>query len=770
MSYPTNPTTGDTYILSGKTWKYDGANWLKLGLSQAVSTNVAFSDLTSTPTTLAGYGITDGATGTGESVPVGTVIYHSANTPPTNFIKANGDAVSRTTYSDLFTVIGTTYGAGDGSTTFNVPDLRGEFMRGWDDSRGIDNGRSFGSAQADELKAHTHNYTDGTNGTNPTGTGAGTNNSFPVVNGRATSETGGTETRPRNIALLACIKYQSTSGSGSSAGVAFSDLTSTPTTLAGYGITDGGGGGSYANSDVDTHLNQGTATSNQVLSWNGTDYAWVSNSIANSSVSAGTVIYHAANTPPTNFIKANGAAISRTTYSDLFAAIGTTFGSGDGSSTFNVPDLRGEFPRGWDDGRGIDTSRAFGSAQADELKSHTHTVYNGTAVDDNRAYSAADSTQRLYSGSPNRETAATGGTETRPRNIALLACIKYQSTSSGGGAGVAFSDLTNTPTTLSGYGITGDIDAGGNKVLFANMYATEGDLPSATTYHGMFAHVHSTGAGYFAHAGNWVKLANHTDLSSILASDYPVEPNWNSHTEEITTSSTWTKPAALSDDAWVIAYGVGGGGAGGHTFANKTGFSSIQKARAGAGGGAMIIALKASTLNGASFTIGSGGIGSTSSQGPAGGNTTITTIGTGSTIYTAAGGEGGIAANSGASTGGGGQIIWWTRPGENDISASWDVTGGGSGAGADTSFTPATEQFAGGASQGMTGNAGAGAFGVSTYAGDGVAASTTNVDGVNGGFPGGGGGATHVNFGGSTTTTVVTGDGANGSIRLYYTI
>jgi hypothetical protein len=184
----------------------------------------------------------------------------------------------------------------------------------------------------------------------------------------------------------------------------------------------------------------------------------------------------------------------------------------------------------------------------------------------------------------------------------------------------------------------------------------------------------------------------------------------------------------------------------------------------------MIIALKASTLNGASFTIGSGGIGSTSSQGPAGGNTTITTIGTGSTIYTAAGGEGGIAANSGASTGGGGQIIWWTRPGENDISASWDVTGGGSGAGADTSFTPATEQFAGGASQGMTGNAGGGAFGVSTYAGDGVAASTTNVDGVNGGFPGGGGGATHVNFGGSTTTTVVTGDGANGSIRLYYTI
>jgi hypothetical protein len=104
-------------------------------------------------------------------------------------------------------------------------------MRGWDDSRGIDTSRSFGSAQADELKAHTHNYTDGTNGTNPTGTGAGTNNSFPVVNGRATSETGGTETRPRNIALLACIKYQSTSGSGSSAGVLVKSENATPALL-----------------------------------------------------------------------------------------------------------------------------------------------------------------------------------------------------------------------------------------------------------------------------------------------------------------------------------------------------------------------------------------------------------------------------------------------------------------------------------------------------------------------------------------------------------
>ena len=52
------------------------------------------------------------------------------------------------------------------------------------------------------------------------------------------------------------------------------------------------------------------------------------------------------------------------------------------------------------------------------------------------------------------------------------------------------------------------------KMLYANMYATEGDLPSATTYHGMFAHVHATGKGYFAHGGNWIKLLDETNSTT----------------------------------------------------------------------------------------------------------------------------------------------------------------------------------------------------------------------------------------------------------------
>jgi phage-related tail fiber protein len=136
---------------------------------------------------------------------------------------------------------------------------------------------------------------------------------------------------------------------------------------------------------------------------------------------SGTVIYVAQNTAPTGYIKANGAAVSRTTYAALFAAIGTTFGAGDGSTTFLVPDLRGEFIRGWDDSRGIDSGRSFGSAQADEFKSHSHTVNSGFGSYASYSFSTGDPTWYPTSYSTN----ATGGTETRPRNIALLACIKF---------------------------------------------------------------------------------------------------------------------------------------------------------------------------------------------------------------------------------------------------------------------------------------------------------------------------------------------------------
>lgn len=136
--------------------------------------------------------------------------------------------------------------------------------------------------------------------------------------------------------------------------------------------------------------------------------------------------------PESRCIKANGSEISRTTYAALFAKMGTVFGSGDGSNTFNVPDLRGEFVRGWDDGRGVDAGRDFGSWQDNELESHNHSVIlTGTSG----ANDANGGDQRIFTGnvgpvdgnwvSSYMTTGAFGGTETRPRNISLTPWIKY---------------------------------------------------------------------------------------------------------------------------------------------------------------------------------------------------------------------------------------------------------------------------------------------------------------------------------------------------------
>lgn len=96
-------------------------------------------------------------------------------------------------------------------------------------------------------------------------------------------------------------------------------------------------------------------------------------------VPPGAVMYFARNSAPAGWLKCNGAAISRTAYAKLFAAIGTVFGAGDGFTTFNLPDLRGEFVRGWDDGRGVDGGRAFGSFQAGMIQSHSHTGSSASA-------------------------------------------------------------------------------------------------------------------------------------------------------------------------------------------------------------------------------------------------------------------------------------------------------------------------------------------------------------------------------------------------------
>lgn len=119
----------------------------------------------------------------------------------------DGAAVSRATYANLFSVIGTTWGPGDGATTFNLPSWRGKFPRAFDDGAGVDPGRVFAAPQADAFEAHTHTagFTD------PEGRSDGGNNMLVPANvggfaAFTTGSTGDTETRPVNETFFPCIK------------------------------------------------------------------------------------------------------------------------------------------------------------------------------------------------------------------------------------------------------------------------------------------------------------------------------------------------------------------------------------------------------------------------------------------------------------------------------------------------------------------------------------------------------------------------------------
>ena len=222
-----------------------GAPFVALKSPSSVSSNVTF--------TLPG---ADGSNGqmlqtngsgalsftTVQGVPSGSVFCMAVATVPSGYLECNGAAVSRSTYAVLFAVIGTAYGTGNGSSTFNLPDLRGEFVRGFDNGRGVDSGRSIASSQSSQFGQHNHNVsasssssvTDpghqhsmsvgffnsvnsggalsfkdaGTSNrinTNTTGISVSTSTSISQSNRGGTSNS--SETRPRSIAMMYVIKF-----------------------------------------------------------------------------------------------------------------------------------------------------------------------------------------------------------------------------------------------------------------------------------------------------------------------------------------------------------------------------------------------------------------------------------------------------------------------------------------------------------------------------------------------------------------------------------
>jgi phage-related tail fiber protein len=197
----------------------------------ALERNLNLSDLENKATARANLGVYSKAE-VDQKTPVGAVMYFPFTVAPSGWLKVNGANVSRIAFADLFAAIGTTYGDGDGFITFTLPDLRGEFIRCWDDQRGVDGGRGIGTIQTDQNKSHSHTATTSNSGSHShsyvdtdtvtgfNGLAAGPNYN---ISDRETTRTtgtagshshtvdvtssGGTETRPRNIALLACIKF-----------------------------------------------------------------------------------------------------------------------------------------------------------------------------------------------------------------------------------------------------------------------------------------------------------------------------------------------------------------------------------------------------------------------------------------------------------------------------------------------------------------------------------------------------------------------------------
>ena len=129
-------------------------------------------------------------------------------------------------------------------------------------------------------------------------------------------------------------------------------------------------------------------------------------------VPTGAITAFGGSTAPTGYLECNGQSTSG--YTALAAVVGA-----------NVPDLRGEFVRGWDNGKGTDSGRALGSSQTADLASHRHTI-DGYSIDEgsNRSPSHIISDDDRVTTAQSKNTNYAGGTETRPRNVALMYIIK----------------------------------------------------------------------------------------------------------------------------------------------------------------------------------------------------------------------------------------------------------------------------------------------------------------------------------------------------------
>ncbi len=313
----------------------------------------------------------------GAGAPVGQVVAWSgsASSLPAGYLLCDGSAISRSTYAALFSVIGTTHGVGDGSSTFNLPDLRDRFVVGATNSTGdttwpgLSPGATGGSAD-NSLPSHYHNFPGDDQLTYANNIAGWSNSHDGNFSYDATSTTSGggkmwrtstegTTGTNENLPPYYSLAYIIQFAQGGDAAKGQKGEASTVAGAAG----DKGQKGEIGAGDKGQKGELGGGPVGQIVAWSG---------------SAGSI--------PTGYFLCDGTAKSRSTYAALFTVVGTTHGAGDGSSTFNIPDLRDKFVVGASNSTGDTTypglSPAATGGQADAtLVSHSHTIRTGDSAD-----------------------------------------------------------------------------------------------------------------------------------------------------------------------------------------------------------------------------------------------------------------------------------------------------------------------------------------------------------------------------------------------------
>lgn len=293
-------------------------------------------------------------------LPAGMVLHFANATAPTGWLICDGSAVSRTTYADLYAAISTIYGVGDGSTTFNVPDLRGQFIRGWANT-------STGATITGSIAPTTATFAGTVSGTTLTVASVSAGTVTPGMILTSTSTTGNPTGGFQSITEKATIVSQLTGTTGA----AGTYLISSPQVLS-SAVTFTG------TLNILTVLAvTGTVQIGQILSGTG--------------VTGGTTIYG----------RGTGTGGLGTYYVTNTQTVSST------TITATVPDA----------------GRAIASGQNHAFENHAHSTsyqYNFTGGGQGTNFALNNYNTGTF---PSYQTGAAG--ETRPVNIAMLACIKY---------------------------------------------------------------------------------------------------------------------------------------------------------------------------------------------------------------------------------------------------------------------------------------------------------------------------------------------------------